>query len=287
MAWQRTIPFGYRMEQAELICEKTEAETVKRIFSMYLAGHSLKRIADAMMEQGAQYHKDKPSWNKSMVKRILDNEKYLGDGEYPRIICDEDFLAAQRFKKDNNRYTPSLAQIVSIKGKLVCGTCGERMARLSPGKGIVKWKCRKPSCQCSVRLSDDELIAKLDDCFRVIMQKPELLIDCEALAAPFKSDAMRLENELAVAFNRGVENAEYMKTLIFAVAAEKYKQLPDNALCRKVEAIQAKIESQEMTDQLKKKIMDTVVQAIRIGSGSTVAMQLINGKLVISKEELQ
>ena len=74
---------------------------------------------------------------------------------------DEDFLAAQRFKKDNNRYTPSLAQIVSIKGKLVCGTCGERMARLSPGKGIVKWKCRKPSCQCPVRLSDDELIAKL------------------------------------------------------------------------------------------------------------------------------
>ena len=287
MAWQRTIPFGYRMEQAELVCEKTEAETVKRIYSLYLAGHSLKRIAEAMMEQGVQYHKDKPSWNKSMVKRILDNEKYLGDGEYPRIICDEDFLAAQLFKENNNRYTPSQAQIVSIKGKLVCGACGERMTRLSPRKGIVKWKCRNPSCQCSVRLSDDELIVKLDDCFNVIMQKPELLEKCVASAPPAQSDVMRLENELAVAFNRGVENAEYMKTLIFAVAAEKYKQLPDNALCRKVEAIRAKIESQELTDQLKQELMDTVVQGIKIGSGSTVAMQLINGKLVISKEESQ
>ena len=287
MAWQRTIPFGYRMEQAELICEKTEAETVKRIFSMYLAGHSLKRIAETMMEQRVQYHKDKPSWNKSMVKRILDNEKYLGGGGYPRIICDEDFLAAQQFKEDNNRYTPSLAQIVPIKEKLVCSACGARMTRLSPGKSIVKWKCRNPSCQCSVRLSDDELIVKLDDCFHVIMQKPELLEKCVASAPPVQSDAMRLENELAVAFNRGVENAEYMKTLIFAVAAEKYKQLPDNALCRKVEAIRAKIESEELTDRLKQKLMHTVVQAIRIGAGSTVAMQLINGKIVISEEEFQ
>ena len=138
-----------------------------------------------------------------------------------------------------------------------------------------------------MRLSDDELIVKLDDCFHVIMQKPELLEKCVASAPPAQSDVMRLENELALAFNRGVENAEYMKTLIFAVAAEKYKQLPDNALCRKVEAIRAKIGSQELTDQLKQELMDTVVQGIKIGSGSTVAMQLINGKLVISKEESQ
>ena len=287
MAWQRTIPFGYRMEQAEFVCEKTEAETVKHIFSMYLAGHSLKNIAEAMTEQGMQYHKDKPSWDKNMVKRILDNRKYVGDGEYPRIICDEDFLTAQMFKENNNRFTPSLAQIVPIKEKIICGDCGERMTRISPGKGIVRWKCRNPSCQCSVRLSDNELIAKLDDCFHAIKQKPELLTDCEASAAPFKSDALRLENELVAAFNRGVESVEYMKTLIFAVAAEKYKQLPDNALCRKVEAIQAKIESQELTDQLKQELMDTVVQNVRIGNGSTVTMQLINGRSVESKEDTQ
>ncbi len=287
MAWQRTIPFGYRMEQAELVCEKTEAETVKRIFSMYLDGHSLKNIAEAMTEQGVQYHKDKPSWNKSMVKRILDNKKYLGDGEYPPIICDEDFLTAQRFKENNNRFAPSMAQIVPIKDKIICGACGARMIRLSPGKGIVRWKCRNPSCQCSVRLSDNELIAKLDDCFYAIKQKPELLADCEASGAPFKSDALRLENELVVAFNRGVESVEYMKTLIFAVAAEKYNQLPDNALCRKIEAIQAKIESQELTDQLKQELMDTVVQTVRIGARGTVAMQLINGKFVTNEEEAQ
>ena len=287
MAWQRTIPFGYRMVQAEFVFEKTEAETVKRIFSMYLAGHSLKRIAEAMTEQGVQYHKDKPSWDKNMVKRILDNRKYVGDGEYPRIICDEDFLTAQRFKENNNRFTPSLAQIVPIKEKIICGACGARMTRLSPGRGVVRWKCRNPICQCSVRLSDDELIAKLDDCFHAIKQKPVLLADCEVSAPSVKSDAMRLENELVAAFNRGVESVEYMKTLIFAVAAEKYKQLPDNALCRKIEAIRAKIVSQELTDQMKQELMDTVVQVIRIGPGSTVTMQLINGKLVTTEEETQ
>ena len=48
MAWQRKIPFGYRLEQGALSCEPAEAETVKRVFSMYLAGDSLKRIAEVM-----------------------------------------------------------------------------------------------------------------------------------------------------------------------------------------------------------------------------------------------
>ena len=287
MAWQRTIPFGYRMEQAELVCEKAEAETVRRVFAMYLAGDSMKRIAEVMTEQGVLYYQDKPGWNKNMVKRILENGKYLGGGECPRIISDEDFLATQRLKESKNLYAPCPTNIAPIKEKLVCFVCGAGMMRLSLGKGAARWKCRNPDCSCIVRFPDSELCWKVDDCLRLIAQTPELLADCDALPPPDRSDVMRLENELVAAFNRGVENAEYMKTLIFAVAAEKYKQLPDNALCRKVEAIQAKIESQELTAQLKQELMHTVVQAIRIGAGSTVAMQLINGKLVISKEESQ
>lgn len=285
MAWQRTIPFGYRMEQGTLGCERTEAETVKQIFSMYLAGHSMKRIAEAMTEQGVAYHRDKPCWNKNMVKRILDNRKYLGEGEYPRIIPDEDFLAAQQLKEDRNLYAPCPTNIAPIKEKLVCGVCGSGMMRLSFGKGTARWKCQNPDCPCAVRFPDSELCEKVDDCLRVIAQTPELLAVCDASQSPAQSDVMRLENELVAAFNCGAESTDYMKALIFAVAAEKYKQIPDHTLQRKVRSLQEKVTAQELTDQLKQELLDTVVQAIQIGIGTTVTMQLINGQSVESKED--
>ena len=285
MAWQRKIPFGYRMEQGSLGCERTEAETVRRVFSMYLAGNSMKRIAEVMTEQGVPYHRDKPCWNKNMVKRILENGKYLGDGEYPRIIRDEDFLAAQQLKESKNLYAPCPAKIAPLKGKLVCGVCGTGMMRLSVGNGAARWKCRNSDCPCAVRFPDSELCGKVDDCLRVIAQTPELLADCEVSPPPVQSDVMRLENELVAAFNRGTESTDYMKALIFAVAAEKYKQIPDHTLQRKVRSLQEKVTAQELTDQLKQELLDTVVQAIQIGIGTTVTMQLINGQSVESKED--
>lgn len=288
MSWQRRIPFGYHMEQGALSCELAEAETVRRIFSMYLAGDSMKQIAEVMTEQGVPYHKDKPCWNKNMVKRILENGKYLGDGEYPGIISDEDYLAAQRLKASKNLYTPCPAKIVPIKEKLVCGACGAGMTRLSVGNGAAKWKCRNPDCQCAVRFTDMVLCERVDDCFRLIAQAPELLADCGAASTPpVTSDVMRLENELVAAFNRGTESADYMKALIFAVAAEKYKQIPDHALQRKVRSLQERVNTQELTDQMKQELMNTVVQAIQVGLGTTVNMQLVNGRSVESKEETQ
>ena len=288
MAWQRKIPFGYRMEQGSLACERTEAETVRRVFSMYLAGNSMKRIAEVMTEQGVPYHKNKPCWNKNMVKRILENGKYLGDGEYPRIIRDEDFLAAQQLKESKNLYAPCPAKIVPLKDKLVCGVCGSGMTRLSVGNGAARWKCRNPDCQCAARFADNELCDRVDDYFRLIAQTPELLADCgTASTPPVTSDVMRLENELVSAFNRGTENAEYMKALIFAVAAEKYRQLPDRALQHKLRSLREKLNAQELTDQLKQELMDTVVKAIQIGIGTTVTIQLINGRSVESKEDTQ
>ena len=284
MAWERKIPFGYCMRQGALDCERTEAETVRQIFSMYLAGHSMKRIAEIIAEQGVPYHKDKPCWNKNMVKRILDNRKYLGEEDYPRIIPDEDFLAAQRVKTDKNKYAPCPTQIVPIKEKLVCGVCGSSMMRLSLGKGAARWKCRNPDCDCAVRFADSELCRRVDGCIRELARNPELLDHGSTPTAPVQADVLRLENELVAAFNRGAESAEYMKTLIFAAAAERYRQLPDYAHRHRVEALRAKVAAQELTGQLKQELMDTAVRAIRIGAGSTVALQLINGQTVSGEE---
>lgn len=285
MAWERRMPFGYQMEHGVLGCERMEAEAVQQIFSLYLSGCSLNRIAETMTEQGVPYHKDKPSWNKNMVKRILDNRKYLGEEDYPRIILDEDFLAAERVKAVKNKYAPCPTQIISIKEKLVCGVCGASMTRRSLGKGTASWKCRNPDCMCAVRFPDSDLCRRVDDCLRELAKTPELLTHASTPAAPVRSDVLRLENELVAAFNRGAESAEYMKTLIFAAAADRYRQLPDYTYRHRVEALRARVAAEGLTELLKQELMDTVVQAIRIGTGSTtVTLQLVNGQSVSPEE---
>ena len=78
MAWQRKIPFGYQIQNGRVACHPEEMDAVKAIFSHYLLGSSYNQIADAMTRQGVRYHQHTAQWNKHMVKRILENEKYLG-----------------------------------------------------------------------------------------------------------------------------------------------------------------------------------------------------------------
>lgn len=95
MAWQRKIPFGYQVQNGRINCHPEEAELVRAIFSRYLLGGSYSQIADEMARQGVRYHQHTAQWNKHMVKRILENERYLGMDGYPQLVTDEEFLAVR------------------------------------------------------------------------------------------------------------------------------------------------------------------------------------------------
>lgn len=66
-----------------------------------------------------------------MVKRILENERYLGLDGYPRLIADEEFLAVRLRRGEQNTYAPCPSEILPIRDKAVCALCGEKMARIA------------------------------------------------------------------------------------------------------------------------------------------------------------
>ena len=94
MTSNRKLPFGYQMEQGEIIEHPVEAEAVRDIFRRYLAGASFAALAEHLRDNGLAYDGDKP-WNKNMVARILENAKYTGGGGFPAMIQAEDFQRAQ------------------------------------------------------------------------------------------------------------------------------------------------------------------------------------------------
>ena len=79
MGKNRYLPFGYRIRNGEIVIEPVEANIVRKAFEEYAAGASYASIAMAFQYSGVRYHADTPEWNKNMVKRMLENIRYVGD----------------------------------------------------------------------------------------------------------------------------------------------------------------------------------------------------------------
>ena len=90
----RKLPFGYQMRFGDVIPHSDEAEAVQKIYQNYLAGASFRQIAEGLQAQGIPYDGDK-QWNKNMVARILENERYTGSGPFPALIPAELFRSVQ------------------------------------------------------------------------------------------------------------------------------------------------------------------------------------------------
>ena len=95
----RKQPFGYKMEFGEIVLQPQEAETVRSIYLQYLAGASFKQLAEQLQTEDVPYDVGKP-WNKNMVARILEDDRYIGEKYFPALIPTEQFHAAQERRKE-------------------------------------------------------------------------------------------------------------------------------------------------------------------------------------------
>lgn len=287
MAWQRKIPFGYTIQGGSTQPHPQEAETVRRIFTQYLAGASLLTIAEDMTRQGPRYHQHTSAWNKNMVKRILENPKYIGADNYPPLVPDEDFAAAQRQRSDRNTYAPLAAEIRPILGKTVCAQCGGRLARGTRSHGRVHWRCQDPGCGQRVALSDEALAEMVGGRLRELSRAPHLLTAPEAQQTGPDLEAVRLQNELTLALNRGGESPDYIKTLALTAAAQRYGQLPDPTPAHALERLRAKLEQGPADAGTLSALLTTAVRAVRLDPNKTVALELVDGTVITEKKEVQ
>ena len=116
----RKLPFGYQMRMGEIVRSESEAKAVQDIFLQYTLGASLKEIAEQMSETDPTYDVGK-SWNKNMVARILENPKYTGADNYPKLVDIKLFEAAaskRQTKQHLSERTPAQKALRRICTKL-------------------------------------------------------------------------------------------------------------------------------------------------------------------------
>ena len=95
---------GYtKDEDGHLIIEPIEAEVVKRIYREYLEGGSLLQIGRGLEADGILTAAGKAKWRPETLRKILQNEKYIGDALLQKTYT-VDFLNKKRVQ--NNGIVP-------------------------------------------------------------------------------------------------------------------------------------------------------------------------------------
>ena len=132
MASKRKMVFGYRMEFGDIVPSPNEADTVRYIYTRYLAGASFQCLANELNQKALPYHTGK-SWNKNMVARILEDDRYIGEKEFPALIPTEQFHAAQERRKEmcpEYKQTPAQKELRKLCGGIVPDSVARKVLKI-------------------------------------------------------------------------------------------------------------------------------------------------------------
>lgn len=165
-------PFGYEFtEKGVLKIVPAQAEIVRRIFDLYLAGNGSNRIVEILNEEGIPAANGQ--WNLPGIRYILTNERYIGDtlhqktytpqifplrnrpnygavdqfyveNTHEAIIDREIFEAAQR-RMHRNSSTPKAEKSQRLFDKMIfCEECGWSY-KSKMLHGVRYWVCSRKS----------------------------------------------------------------------------------------------------------------------------------------------
>lgn len=158
---------GYtKDEEGRLVIEPEEAEVVKRIYREYLEGASLAQIGKSLEADGILTAAGKSKWRPETLKKILQNEKYIGDALLQKTYT-VDFLSKKRVK--NNGIVPQYYVENShepiIPRDLYMQVQEEMVRRANLHSGV---KRKKRVCSSKYALSSIVYCSKCGDIYRRI-----------------------------------------------------------------------------------------------------------------------
>lgn len=94
----RMTTYGYGYIDGKLSVIESEAEIVRYVFKEYCNGAILSEIGQSLTREGVEYYMGCTQWNKNRIKRIIENEKYIGADGYPQIVDEDEFVYANKLR---------------------------------------------------------------------------------------------------------------------------------------------------------------------------------------------
>lgn len=272
MAQNRTVPYGYKIENGKLVIEPQEEHIVVRIYERYANGESYLKIAEQLTALGVRYTPDKVGWNKNMVARVLQNKNYLGNDKYPTIIHDSLHQSAE---KQTKPYTHRMNKDIKIlKPYLVCSECGKQLQRRLKATGEERWYCPNDTDHISIKVNDESLINDILELQKKLISKGKNVgaKDMKSLNA----ELIILKNQIDLAMKEPTPNLNQIKESIMALAGEKYNIIDsvgeDSYISHVIEKIS--------TTEIDSVVLEKIISKIKITHTKATELILQNGQKI-------
>ena len=268
------------MKKGEIIAEPTESQAVKDIFKLYLDGKSMSEIARQMSISQISYNGITFDWNKNMVKRILENEKYLGKDGYPVLIDSETYYHANARKKSKATSVNEISEELQIIRSLTyCKECGHRLSRIGGNTQTDKWDCRNIECsRFNYRLTDNMIKDILLHILNAVIANPDLLdTDSEISAYTTNIKVKCQQNEINRLMDNPEIDSEKVKTEILRLAELKYDCCTYDESPQKTEYLKELLSDREQLNIIDYDLLKSCVSRILIGHFYTIEIEFING----------
>lgn len=224
----RFIPYGYTIREGRTVIEHTEAEIIREIFNEYINGASLKDIAENLTMRKIPYTEKTDVWDKARIARIIDNAKYIGDGEYDPIIDEDIYEGAVSVKAARVRNTvqKECEGIALIRDRVKCAKCGSPMVRRICSKRIIKesWTCQNPECGFRLRISDGDLLRKIVILMNRIIENTELMIPKPKSRLKDSPAVEKIQWEINAELQRERPSEEYLISKLIDMSSQMYKE---------------------------------------------------------------
>lgn len=284
MAKNRRIPFGYKMENGEITTEPKEVYAVVRIFDEYIGGKSLADIANMLQAEGIPYHPfEDCKWNKNMVKRILENKRYLGDEKYPQLVGETKFRKANdvKIKRANNLcIVPD--DMKDIRNMAICADCRKRLFRDQSGT----WDCKTYRCGgFSYIVTDQMIISAVLNMLNSAIANPSLLdAGGELSIYTPNGNVTRQKNEIDRMIDTDIDY-DRIKAEMLRLAEIKYDCCTYDDVPQKTQYLKEQLSGREPLDRLEPEMLKKFVNHIIVSRGADISLEMINGIKLINITE--
>lgn len=277
MAKNRRIPFGYQMKNGEIVTEPRELYAVSKIFADYLKGKSLLEISRSMQEEQIPYHPGEDfGWNKNMVKRILENEKYFGTETYPQLI------SADIFHRANNKKIKKATNICIVPDELkeirnitLCAECRKRLFRNQNGT----WNCKTYRCSEFEYVATDQMIlSAVLNIMNSAIANPSLL-DAEAEMSVYtpNGEVVKQKNEISRLMDSTDIEYDRIKAAIMELAEIKYDCCSYDDVPQKTVLLKEIMKGVKRLNTLDVDLLLKCAEHITVSHNATIGLELING----------
>lgn len=265
------ISYGYGINNGEIVVIEEEAKIVRLIFNEYCLHKALKTIAQELTNCQVEFYNGSCQWNKNNVARIIENDKYVGANNYPRIITVEQYDKANAIKtQKGNQKIEQTAEIEHMKEIVFCTSCGKKYRRIPKWRSREKWICSN-GCKCEKYIDDAKLYQGIREILKSMRDSPDIF-SVENKGSTFNRtiEIARYNNELAILMNEREPSFKVGKKIILANAALRFRACEfcgaeyDDVIAKKIESSESDIPWE-------------IIKRIEITSNGAVIVKFING----------